>query len=74
MIKCEVEKEIAVLSANGKKCLRLDLVSWNDEPATYDLRFWYESKPEGRLAGKGIIMTEEEVYNLHKALTEYFSS
>ncbi len=74
MIKCEVIKEIAVLSERGKKSLRLDMVKWQNEPAAYDLRFWYDSVPEGRLAGKGIIMSEEELRVLHQALNEYFSA
>ena len=43
-IKYEVVKHIGVLSesANGWK-KELNLVSWNDRPAKYDIRDWDEN-------------------------------
>ena len=74
LTKFEIKKEIAVLSASGKKSLRLNLVSWNDGPDTYDLRVFYDSSPEGRLPSKGLLLNAEEIRNLFEALREYYSA
>ena len=62
----EIEKKIAVLSTNSKGWQReLNLVSWNNRPAKYDLREW---SPEHDKMGKGVTLTEEEFQALKDAL------
>lgn len=61
-IKYEVVKHIGVLSenANGWK-KELNLVSWNDRPAKYDIRDWDENHEK---MAKGITLSEAEMENL----------
>ena len=61
-IKYEVVKHIGVLSesANGWK-KELNLVSWNDRPAKYDIRDWDENHEK---MAKGITFSEPEMENL----------
>ena len=62
----EIEKKIAVLSTNSKGWqMELNLVSWNNRPAKYDLREW---SPEHDKMGKGVTLTEEEFQALKDAL------
>ena len=62
----EIEKKIAVLSTNSKGWQKeLNLVSWNNRPAKYDLREW---SPEHDQMGKGVTLTEEEFQALKDAL------
>ncbi len=62
----EIEKKIAVLSTNSKGWQKeLNLVSWNNRPAKYDLREW---SPEHDKMGKGVTLTEEEFQALKDAL------
>ena len=62
----EIEKKIAVLSTNSKGWQKeLNLVSWNNRPAKYDLREW---SPEHDKMGKGVTLTEEEFQELKDAL------
>ncbi len=61
-IKYEVVKHIGVLSEgnNGWK-KEVNLVSWNDRPAKYDIRDWDENHEK---MGKGITLSENEMQNL----------
>ncbi len=62
----EIEKKIAVLSTNSKGWQKeLNLVSWNNRPANYDLR---ECSPEHDKMGKDLNLTEEEFQALKDAL------
>ena len=62
----DIEKKIAVLSTNSKGWQKeLNLVSWNNRPAKYDLREW---SPEHDKMGKGVTLTEEEFQALKDAL------
>ena len=62
----EIEKKIAVLSTNSKGWQKeLNLVSWNNRPAKYDLREW---SPEHDKMGKGVTLTEDEFQALKDAL------
>lgn len=45
----------------------LNLVSWNDRPAKYDLREW---APDHSRMGKGITLSDEEAKMLREALNE----
>lgn len=57
-----IEEEVAVLSVkpNGWEKL-LTKTSWNGREAKYDIRDW---SPERDKMGKGITITQEELYNL----------
>lgn len=65
-IKYEITEHIAVLSTSSRGWSKeLNLVSWNDRPAKYDLREW---APDHSRMGKGITLSEEEVAQLKEAL------
>ena len=62
-IKYEIVEEIGVLSENNKGWRKeLNLVSWNDRPAKYDIREW---APNHEKMGKGVTLTEEELQALY---------
>lgn len=62
----EIEKTIAVLSTSAKGWQKeLNLVSWNNRPAKYDLREW---SPDHTKMGKGVTLTEEELQALKDAV------
>ena len=62
----KIEKNLGVLSENAKGWTKeLNLVSWNDRPAKYDLREW---NPDHSRMGKGITLTEEEITTLKAIL------
>jgi len=64
-IKFEIVKSIGVLSTSEKGWSKeLNLVSWNDRPAKYDLRAW---SPDHEMMSKGITLSKEELQAL-KAL------
>lgn len=66
-IKYEITKKIAVLSEKGNWTKELNMVSWNERPAKYDIRDW--NHEDGKM-GKGTTLTEEEVKVLKDALDE----
>ena len=67
-LKYEITEKIGVLSENSKGWTKeLNLVSWNDREAKYDLREW---SPEHDRMGKGITLLEEDVIQLKKILNE----
>jgi hypothetical protein len=67
-IKFEIVKSIGVLSTSEKGWTKeLNLVSWNDRPAKYDLREW---DPEHKIMSKGITLTNEEMAILKGLLAE----
>ena len=67
-IKFEIVKSIGVLSTSEKGWTKeLNLVSWNDRPAKYDLREW---DPEHKIMSKGITLTNEEMTILKGLLAE----
>lgn len=62
----EIEKTIAVLSTSAKGWQKeLNLVSWNNRSAKYDLREW---SPDHSKMGKGVTLSEEELQALKDAL------
>jgi len=64
--KYEVVERIAVLSESSKGWTKeLNLISWNDREAKYDIREW---SPDGTKMGKGITLSDEETHVLKKAL------
>ncbi|APB30475.1 MULTISPECIES: YdbC family protein [Enterococcaceae] len=63
----EILEEIAVLSENNKGWTKeLNLISWNNRPAKFDLRDW---APNHEKMGKGITLTNEEFAVLKETLT-----
>lgn len=63
----EIEKTIAVLSTSAKGWQKeLNLVSWNNRPAKYDLREW---SPDHSKMWKGVTLSEEELQALKDALS-----
>ncbi|WP_071130268.1 YdbC family protein [Enterococcus timonensis] len=67
-IQFEILETIGVLSSNQKGWQKeLNLVSWNERPAKFDLRDW--SADHSKM-GKGITLSNEEVAALKKLLTE----
>lgn len=62
----KVEQHIAVLSTTAKGWTKeLNLISWNDKPAKYDIRDW---NPDKTAMGKGVTLTSEEAAKLVDAL------
>lgn len=67
-IKFQIEKEIGIISKSSKGWTKeLNLISWNDKEAKYDLRDW---APEHEKMGKGITLTTEELKKLKDVLNE----
>lgn len=67
-LKFEITKSIGVLSENAKGWTKeLNMVSWNERPAKYDLREW---SPDHSRMGKGITLTEEDIQNLKDLLND----
>lgn len=67
-IKYEITEQIAVLSTSSRGWNKeLNLVSWNDRPAKYDLREW---APDHSRMGKGVTLSEEELSTLKSILNE----
>ena len=60
--KYEIVKELGVIAEGARGWSKeLNLVSWNDNPAKFDIRDW---APDHSRMGKGVSMTEEEMQKL----------
>lgn len=65
-VKFEIKEEIGILAENSKGWTKeINLVSWNDGAAKYDIRDW---APGHEKMGKGITLTEQEAKELHALL------
>lgn len=65
-IKYEILEEVGKISTSKSGWNReLNLVSWNDREAKFDLRDWSEDHEK---MGKGITLTNEELRNLKELL------
>ena len=65
-IKYEIVKKIGVLSkASSGWTKELNLISWNDRDAKYDIREW---SPDGEKMGKGVTLSREELLALKELL------
>ena len=65
-IKFEIKETLGVLSESAKGWKKeLNLVSWNDKEAKYDIREW---SPDHTKMGKGITLTKEELDKLREVL------
>ncbi|MDR2660752.1 MAG: hypothetical protein LBC17_01740 [Lactobacillaceae bacterium] len=58
--KYEIKEHLADLG-NGKE---LNLVSYGDRDAVYDIRSWFESEDGVKQLGKGITLKDEEFQTL----------
>jgi len=65
-VKFEIIKKIGVLSKTEKGWAKeLNLISWNDREAKYDIREW---SPDGKTMGKGVTLSKEELLALRELL------
>lgn len=65
-IKYEIIKKVGVLSTAASGWAKeLNLVSWNDREAKYDLRDW---SPDREKMGKGVTLSKEELLALKELL------
>jgi len=65
-IKYEIVKQIGVISKAGSGWVKeLNLISWNDREAKYDLRDW---SPDREKMGKGVTLSKEELLALKELL------
>lgn len=64
--KFEIKKNVGTVSeGKGGWNLELNLVSWGDRPAKYDLRTW---APDHQKMGKGTTLTSKDLINLRDLL------
>ncbi len=69
-LKYEIKQKIACLSEEKSGWTKeLNLVSWNDNEAKYDIRSWSSDHTK---MGKGITLSEDETKTLTSVLTELF--
>lgn len=67
-IKYEITEKLGVLSESTKGWTKeINLVSWNDYPAKYDIREW---APEHAKMGKGVTFTVDEIRELRDILNK----
>ncbi|MCI5997840.1 MAG: PC4/YdbC family ssDNA-binding protein [Peptoniphilaceae bacterium] len=69
-LKYDIVEELGVLSENEKGWRKeLNLVSWNERDAKYDIRDW---NPTHERMSKGITLTNDEAKALYELLKEEF--
>ena len=67
-IKYEIVEQLGSISENAKGWKKeVNLISWNDNAAKYDIRDW---SPDGSKMGKGITLTNEEIKSLRDLLNQ----
>ncbi|MGE5375518.1 MAG: YdbC family protein [Bacteroidota bacterium] len=67
-IKYEIVKKIGLVSKAGSGWTKeLNLISWNDREAKYDLRDW---SADGSKMGKGVTLSKEELVALRDLLNK----
>ncbi len=67
-IKYEIKENVGTLSESPKGWTKeLNLISWNNREAKYDLRDW---APEHEKMGKGITLSREELKSLRDILND----
>lgn len=65
-IKFEIKDTVGILSESAKGWTKeLNLISWNDKEAKYDIREW---SPEHDKMGKGVTLSTEELKALKQLL------
>lgn len=67
-IKYQIIENIGMLSANSKGWSKeLNLVSWNDKEAKFDLREW---DADHKKMGKGVTLSKDELKKLKDILNQ----
>jgi hypothetical protein len=67
-IKFEIKQNVGTVSESSKGWTKeLNLVSWNDKEAKYDLRDW---DPAHEKMGKGVTLSQDELRKLRDILNE----
>ncbi len=67
-IKYEIKETLGDLSESSKMWKKeLNLISWNDKEAKYDIRDW---SPEHEKMGKGVTLSGEELKKLKEILNK----
>lgn len=70
-IKYEIEKMIGVLSQKSSGWKKeLNIVRWNGLTGKFDIREW---SPDHDKMGKGVTLSEDELFALFELLKEYFN-
>ena len=65
-IKYEIKETVGSLSENNKGWSKeLNLISWNDREAKFDIRDW---SPEHEKMGKGVTLSKDELVKLRDLL------
>jgi len=65
-IKYEIIKKVGVLSISASGWAKeLNLISWNDRDAKYDIRDW---SADGQKMGKGVTLSRDELSALRELL------
>lgn len=67
-IKYEIIEKLGSISESAKGWKReLNLISWNDNAAKYDLRDW---SPDNTKMGKGVTLSKDEIIALRDLLNK----
>ena len=67
-IKYEIIKKIGVLSKSASGWAKeINLISWNDRDAKYDIRDW---SADGEKMGKGVTLSKDELLALKELLNK----
>ncbi|MBU5484165.1 hypothetical protein KQI86_07470 [Clostridium sp. MSJ-11] len=67
-IKYEIKESLGTISESSKGWVKeLNLISWNEKEAKYDIRDW---DSEHKKMGKGVTLTVEELKKLKDILNE----
>jgi len=64
-LKFEITQKLGVIAQTAMGAKELNMVSWNDRPAKYDIRDWSEDYSQ---MSKGLTFTKEEMTSLKKLL------
>ena len=65
-IKYEIVKKVGVLSKSASGWAKeINLISWNDRDAKYDIRDW---SADGAKMGKGVTLSRDELVALRELL------
>ena len=65
-IKYEIVRKVGILSKSASGWAKeLNLISWNDRDAKYDIRDW---SADGEKMGKGVTLSRDELMALRELL------
>lgn len=66
----EIKKKICTLSLIGEESKELNLISYGNRPAKFDLRIWKEGLNGQRIMCKGVTLSRAEAQMLRDYLTQ----